>query len=280
MIFVSVILFVLRAYLLVGSQLQESIVLRVILIVYTLFFCLPALPYVPQDKGLYFVTKVMQSLNMDTSLSHIIKKQMITDIISWIQRQYGSSVIISLIITPFLPEPFICDSNRLLSLRADEIVTIAFHSYGVNGTEFSTTMMIDRHGYYMSKAGEYFTFALIADKCWCCIQSNYTKIKSFLLLNTWTHYWIYLFTVFNTTLFLLLQPTEWKRSNLYHKLRKKHYHIVVLTMIDFRKFDFFHFSLFTFFYCLFSFQFVRVQHISLLLYSFYNHHWIWCHYRW
>ena len=101
---------------------------------------------------------------MNTSLSHMVKKQMITDVISRIQRQYGSSVIISLIITPFLPEPFICDSSRLMSLRADEIVTVAFHSYGINGTEFSTTMMIDRHGYYMSKAGECFTFLLSVDK--------------------------------------------------------------------------------------------------------------------
>lgn len=120
---------------------------------------------------------------MNTSLSHMVKKQMITDIISRIQRQYGSSVIISLIITPFLPEPFICDSTRLISLRADEIVTVAFHSYGINGTEFSTTMMIDRHGYYMSKAGECFTYILLlVDKYYQCTVSNYSMIKSFFFL--------------------------------------------------------------------------------------------------
>lgn len=79
---------------------------------------------------------------------------MIMDIVGQIQHQYGSSVIISLIITPLQPDPIILDSNRLMSLRKDEILTVALNSYGINDTEFSTTLMIDFHGYYMAKAGK------------------------------------------------------------------------------------------------------------------------------
>jgi hypothetical protein len=129
-------------------------VLRVILIVYALFFCLPALPYYPQDRGLSFVTQLLHSFNVNTSLTDIIKKQMVMDVIGQIERQYGSSVIISLIITPLYPDPVIIDYNRLQSLRADEILTVALNTFGTNGAEFSTILMIDHHSYYMARAGE------------------------------------------------------------------------------------------------------------------------------
>lgn len=79
---------------------------------------------------------------------------MVMDVIGQIDRQYGSSVIISLIITPLYPDPVIIDYNRLQSLRADEILTIALNTFGANGAEFSTTLMIDHHSYYMARAGE------------------------------------------------------------------------------------------------------------------------------
>ena len=128
--------------------------LRVILIVYALFFCLPALPYVPQDRGLSFVTQLLHSLNINTSLTDAIKKQMVMDVVGQIERQYGSSVILSLIITPLYLDPIIIDYNRLQSLRADEILTITVNTFDANGTEFSTILMIDHQSYYMARAGE------------------------------------------------------------------------------------------------------------------------------
>ena len=76
------------------------------------------------------------------------------DVVGQIERQYGSSVILSLIITPLYLDPIIIDYNRLQSLRADEILTITVNTFDANGTEFSTILMIDHQSYYMARAGE------------------------------------------------------------------------------------------------------------------------------
>ena len=136
-----------------GSQLQESTVLRIIVIVYSLFFFLPTLSFEQSDSGPYLATQLLQTYNSDTSISLLLKNQMVADFISGMQRQYGKDALISLIVIPLNATPIINRLDLYSSVRAAEMLTVQYSSVDSAGLVYSTTALFNHHPFYVQQAG-------------------------------------------------------------------------------------------------------------------------------
>jgi class 3 adenylate cyclase len=128
-------------------------VLRVIVIVYSLFFFLPVLLYQPDDGGPFLATQMLHAFSSNSSISPFVKGQVVSEYVTRMQHQYGANALISLVVTPFEAYPIINRVDLLSSVRAYETVTIAFSSVDPSGTVFSTSALFNHHSFYARQAG-------------------------------------------------------------------------------------------------------------------------------
>ena len=128
--------------------------LRVIVIVYSLFFFLPVLLYKPDDGGAFLATQMLHAFSSNSSISPFVKSQILSEYVNRMQNQYGVDALITLIVTPFEALPIIDRTDLLYSVRAFETVTIEFSSIDSMGTVFTTSAHFNHHNFYAKQAGE------------------------------------------------------------------------------------------------------------------------------
>lgn len=128
--------------------------LRVIVIVYILFFFLPVLLNEPDDGGPFLATEMVHAFSSNASISSFVKGQMVSEYVSRIQHQYGQDALISLVVTPFQALPIINRLDLLSSVRVYETVEIAFSCVDSTGTTYNTSALFNHHSFYARQAGE------------------------------------------------------------------------------------------------------------------------------
>lgn len=129
--------------------------LRIIVIVYSLFFFLPTLSYEQSDSGPYLATQLLQTYNANTSISILLKKQMVADYISGMQRQYGKDALVSLVVIPLNATPIINRLDLYASVRAAEMLEVQYSSVDAAGSVYSTTALFNHHPFYVQQAGQF-----------------------------------------------------------------------------------------------------------------------------
>ena len=128
--------------------------LRVIVIVYSLFFFLPVLLHKSDDGGPFLATQMLHAYSANSTISSFVVGQMVSEYVNRIQNKYGTDALISLSVTPYEALPIINRLDLLSSVRAYETVTIAFSSVNSTGTVFSTSAHFNHHSFYARQAGD------------------------------------------------------------------------------------------------------------------------------
>ena len=126
--------------------------LRIIVIVYSLFFFLPIFTYKPNDGAPYLATKILHEYNINTTISILAKKMMLNDFTNRIQDQYGPNAILYLIVSSLQSTPII-DNVQLLNVRTSETRTITFNFINSMGVVFETSAMFNHHPFYVKQSG-------------------------------------------------------------------------------------------------------------------------------
>jgi hypothetical protein len=135
-----------------GTQLKESTIRRIIVIVYSLFFFLPPLVYQPVDGAFRLGMQIIHSANTDLSLSFDNKQAILRDFVTRIHEQYGEDSIAHLSVIPLNTLPIINRIDIFDAVRPEEMFNIIYTST-VNDIEYVTSATFSNHSIFVRQAG-------------------------------------------------------------------------------------------------------------------------------
>ena len=138
-----------------GSQLKESTIRRIIVIVYSLFFFLPPLVYQPLDGGFPLAIKMIQKTNMNVLLSKQNKDALLGNFIKEVTSVYGKDSIVYLAVTPLQAAPIINRVDLFEKTRTNQLRTYEYVSAEINGLHYSTSVIVSLNSEYVQQAGAY-----------------------------------------------------------------------------------------------------------------------------
>ena len=145
-----------------GSQLQESTILRIIVIVYSLFFFLPIFTFQQDDGGPYLATKILHEYNINQNISTAVKEVMLNDFINRIQAQYGPDAILYLLVSSLQTFPVINNVQLLSTVRTSETRKITFDYTNSMGQVLETSAMFNHHDFYVIQSGSLLSFSFLS----------------------------------------------------------------------------------------------------------------------
>ena len=136
-----------------GTQLKESTIRRIIVIVYSLFFFLPPLVYQPVDMSFILGMQLLHAANKNNGLSNGAKRAIMVDFITRIEETHNRDSIVSLTVTPLSSTPIINREDLVSSIRAEEFFFINY-SDTIGGIEYITSATFSNHETYVRQAGK------------------------------------------------------------------------------------------------------------------------------
>ena len=144
-----------------GTQLKESTIRRIIVIVYSLFFFLPPLVYQPVDHSFVFGMKLLHSSATNTSVSTENKEAILRDVVDRFIQQYGPDSIAYLNVFPYQQTPVINRLDLLDTIRPEEFFKVSYSDL-IGNVQYETSAIFSNHSMFLRQAGKE------KNKCVCC----------------------------------------------------------------------------------------------------------------
>ena len=109
--------------------------------------------YQPLDGGFPLAIKMLQKTNMNVLLSKQNKDALLNNFIHEVTSVYGKDSIVYLAVTPLQATPIINRVDLFEQIRPNQLRTYEFVSSEINGSHYSTSVIVSLHAEYVQQAG-------------------------------------------------------------------------------------------------------------------------------